>query len=99
MFGLDDYLASFSDGAASRSSCRVAILLGLRHATDPDHLAAVRTLWPRTRASGAKQAAALGLAWGIGHALTLFAFGLPIVALRARTCRSAPAAPRPRSGS
>ena len=44
MFGLDDFIASSSDGATSRWSSLVAVLLGLRHATDPDHLAAVTTL-------------------------------------------------------
>ena len=44
MFGLDDLLASYSDGAAVWLVLLVAVLLGLRHATDPDHLAAVTTL-------------------------------------------------------
>jgi hypothetical protein len=60
----------------------VAILLGLRHATDPDHLVAVSTLVTSAQDAG-RRAAALGLAWGTGHALTLFAFGLPIVLYRA----------------
>jgi High-affinity nickel-transport protein len=79
MFGLDDWVASFSDGATLALVCLVAVALGLRHATDPDHLAAVSTLiaGARDRATGA--AARLGLCWGLGHATTLFAFGLPIV--------------------
>jgi ABC-type nickel/cobalt efflux system permease component RcnA len=60
----------------------VAILLGLRHATDPDHLAAVTTLLASTERR-ARDAARLGLAWGAGHALTLFALGVPIVLYRA----------------
>ena len=79
MFGLDDWLASYSDGATFAVVAAVAIALGLRHATDPDHLAAVSTLIASTRERAVKRAAALGLAWGFGHALTLFAFGLPIV--------------------
>jgi ABC-type nickel/cobalt efflux system permease component RcnA len=82
MFGLDHYLASFSDGATLALVIGVAVLLGLRHATDPDHLAAVTTLLA-SRKSRAADAARLGLAWGIGHALTLFAFGVPIVLYRA----------------
>jgi ABC-type nickel/cobalt efflux system permease component RcnA len=78
MFGLDDQLASFSDGAALGIVLLVALLLGLRHASDPDHLAAVTTLLTSKR-SRARDAARLGAAWGLGHALTLFAFGLPIV--------------------
>jgi ABC-type nickel/cobalt efflux system permease component RcnA len=81
MFGLDDLIASYSDGAAVWFVLLVAILLGLRHATDPDHLAAVTTLVAGTRERAARTAAGLGLAWGAGHAVTLFAFGLPILLL------------------
>lgn len=82
MFGLDDYVASFSDGATLLIVFAVAVLLGLRHATDPDHLAAVTTLIASTERRAAA-AARLGLAWGVGHALSLFAFGVPIVLYRA----------------
>jgi ABC-type nickel/cobalt efflux system permease component RcnA len=82
MFGLDDHLASFSDGTTIVLVIAVAILLGLRHATDPDHLAAVTTLLASTERR-ARDAAKLGLAWGAGHALTLFALGVPIVLYRA----------------
>ena len=78
MFGLDDFLASYSDGTSLVLVALVAILLGLRHATDPDHLAAVTTLIASTERR-ARDAARLGLAWGAGHALTLFALGVPIV--------------------
>lgn len=81
MFGLDEAIASNSDGASLLLVALAAVLLGLRHATDPDHLAAVSTLVASRR--GARPAALLGLAWGAGHALTLFAFGLPIVLYRA----------------
>lgn len=56
-----------------------ALLLGLRHATDPDHLTAISTLVLGERNQGARGAARLGLAWGIGHALTLILLGLPVV--------------------
>jgi len=82
MFGLDDYLASFSDGTTLVLVIVVAILLGLRHATDPDHLAAVTTLLASTERR-ARDAAKLGLAWGAGHALTLFALGVPETVQRA----------------
>ena len=81
MFGLDDLIASYSDGASLVLVSAVAILLGLRHATDPDHLAAVSTLVASRR--GGRPAALLGAAWGLGHSATLFAFGLPIVLYRA----------------
>jgi len=56
----------------------IALLLGLRHATDPDHLTAVSTLvLSDERATG--RAGLLGLFWGLGHATTLFLFGLPLV--------------------
>src|SRR5215218_919422 len=82
MFGLDDFLASYSDGATLALVVIVAVLLGLRHATDPDHLAAVTTLLASTERR-ARDAAKLGLAWGAGHALTLCALGVPIVLYRA----------------
>jgi ABC-type nickel/cobalt efflux system permease component RcnA len=83
MFDLDDWLASYSDGATLGVVAAVAIALGLRHATDPDHLAAVSALIASGRERATRGAAALGLAWGFGHALTLFAFGLPIVLFEA----------------
>jgi High-affinity nickel-transport protein len=81
MFGLDDSIAAQSDGAGLLIVALVAILLGLRHATDPDHLAALTTLAPSE--PGASRAARLGVAWGSGHGLTLFLFGLPIVLFHA----------------
>ena len=59
----------------------VALLLGLRHATDPDHLTAVSTLALGEDRGGARRASALGLAWGLGHATTLVVIGLPLVLL------------------
>jgi ABC-type nickel/cobalt efflux system permease component RcnA len=79
MFGLDDHIANLSDGLTLGLVVVVAVLLGLRHATDPDHLAAVTTLIASKREKTAGLAARLGFAWGLGHATTLFAFGLPIV--------------------
>jgi ABC-type nickel/cobalt efflux system permease component RcnA len=83
MFGLDDRIASFSDGTSLLIVIAVAVLLGLRHATDPDHLAAVGTLVASKRERGARRAAALGSAWGAGHATSLFLFGVPIVLFKA----------------
>jgi high-affinity nickel permease len=57
----------------------VATLLGLRHATDPDHLTAVSTLVMSDKHSTWRRASSLGLAWGLGHATTLIALGLPVV--------------------
>jgi hypothetical protein len=83
MFGLDHYIAGASDGTTFLIVAAVACLLGLRHATDPDHLAAVATLTAGNRSGGGSQAARLGFSWGIGHATSLFAFGLPIVLFKA----------------
>jgi ABC-type nickel/cobalt efflux system permease component RcnA len=81
LFGLDDFIASNSDGAAVWLVLLAATLLGLRHATDPDHIAAVTTLVAGTRERATRTAAELGAAWGLGHALSLFAFGVPILVL------------------
>ena len=79
MFGLDTWIAHFSDGTTLALVVVVAIVLGLRHAGDPDHLAAVTSLIATGRDRAARQAAHLGLSWGLGHVTSLFAFGLPIV--------------------
>ena len=53
MFGLDDFLTSFSDGTTLVLVIAVAILLGLRHATDPDGAPATRrsSAWPGVQAT------------------------------------------------
>ena len=79
MFGLDESIAGVSDGATLWLVVLVGVLLGLRHAADPDHLAAMTTLIASGKDRAARAAGRLGIAWGLGHATTLFAFGLPIV--------------------
>jgi high-affinity nickel permease len=83
MFGLDDWIVHFSDGATLLIVIGVAIVLGLRHATDPDHLVAVTTLIASGKERTKRAAARLGFVWGLGHATSLFAFGLPIVLFKA----------------
>src|SRR6266536_2243044 len=56
-------------------------LLGMRHALEPDHLAAVSTLVADERRGAT--AAWLGACWGIGHAVTLLVAGAVLVILRA----------------
>ncbi|HEY5940339.1 MAG TPA: hypothetical protein VIT87_05930 [Gemmatimonadales bacterium] len=80
MFGLDEWIAGL--GGNGLMALAVALLLGLRHATDPDHLTAVSTLILSDQRDGARRAGALGLAWGLGHATTLLAFGLPVILFR-----------------
>jgi hypothetical protein len=82
VFGLDERIASLGSGEAFLLVVAVAVLLGLRHATDPDHLTAVGTLVAGDDRRSARGAGRLGMAWGLGHATTLFAFGVPIVLFR-----------------
>ncbi|MBS1817894.1 MAG: hypothetical protein JSU08_08200 [Acidobacteria bacterium] len=56
-------------------------LLGMRHALEPDHLAAVSTLVSRERSS--LKAAFLGICWGLGHTVGLVIVGAFLVLLRA----------------
>jgi high-affinity nickel-transport protein len=55
---------------ATIGACALGVLFGLRHALDPDHLAAVATLVERGRG------AIVGVLWGIGHALALLVVGV-----------------------
>jgi hypothetical protein len=79
MFGLDDWLAGFSQGAPVAVVLLVGVLLGLRHATDPDHIAAMTTFVASRREQAARAAARLGFWWGVGHGITLVLFGVPIL--------------------
>jgi len=56
-------------------------VLGMRHALEPDHLAAVSTLM--TGEPSSAKAAWLGAWWGLGHTLTLFTAGALLVVLQA----------------
>ncbi len=55
----------------------LGFLIGMRHALEADHVTAVTVL--ATRVKNVRQALPLGLMWGIGHTLTLFAFGTMII--------------------
>ncbi|MEO7134516.1 MAG: nitrile hydratase accessory protein [Vicinamibacterales bacterium] len=63
------------------ASAGLGALLGMRHALEPDHLAAVSTLMTGERSS--TKAAWLGAWWGLGHTLTLFATGALLVLMQA----------------
>jgi hypothetical protein len=63
------------------SSSGFGSLLGMRHALEPDHLAAVSTLVTGERSR--TRAAVLGMAWGLGHTAGLVVVGLVLVLLRA----------------
>lgn len=51
----------------------LGLLFGVRHALEPDHLAAVSTL--ASEQKSLKHSLGVGLSWGLGHALTLVVFG------------------------
>src|ERR1700693_482226 len=55
----------------------VGFFLGMRHATDPDHVIAVTTIVSNQRNS--MRAALVGAFWGIGHTLTIFVVGAGII--------------------
>ncbi|HSB75979.1 MAG TPA: hypothetical protein VLC12_10035 [Terriglobales bacterium] len=58
----------------------VGFILGTRHATDADHVIAVSTIV--TREQKASRAAIIGVAWGVGHTLTIFAVGSVLILFR-----------------
>jgi high-affinity nickel permease len=60
-----------------------ALVLGLRHATDPDHLVAVTSLVAADDGD-VRGATGLGAWWGMGHAAILLAVGLPLIVLESR---------------
>jgi high-affinity nickel-transport protein len=62
------------------SAALLGFLLGLRHATDADHVVAVTTIVARERTL--RRAAWIGALWGIGHTLTVFTVGGAIIAFR-----------------
>jgi ABC-type nickel/cobalt efflux system permease component RcnA len=77
----DAWLQGLLSGAPFLVAMAIALALGLRHASDPDHLVAVSSL---VAADGGetKAAARLGGWWGAGHAGALLAIGLPLIFLK-----------------
>jgi hypothetical protein len=55
----------------------LGFFLGMRHATDPDHVIAVTTIVSRQRSI--RQAALIGALWGLGHTITILAVGSAII--------------------
>ena len=62
------------------SAAILGFLLGLRHATDADHVVAVSAIVARERTM--RRAAWIGVLWGIGHSITVFVVGGAIIAFR-----------------
>lgn len=81
MLGLDQLIGGLAHGQPAAVVLAIAVLLGLRHASDPDHLVAVSTLVATEPERRARKAGLLGLAWGAGHATTLVLLGAPVVLL------------------
>src|SRR4029077_16347614 len=69
------------------TSSGLGSLIGMRHALEPDHLAAVSTLLTDQRHADQRghrtRAAFLGICWGLGHTVSLFVIGAVLVVLRA----------------
>ncbi|MBV9454921.1 MAG: hypothetical protein JOZ19_12525 [Rubrobacter sp.] len=88
MSAMDDWLDGFLHGSSGARivGCSVILLislaLGLRHATDPDHRAAVTALIAsEEERSRVKKAGLMGFLWGLGHGNTLVLIGLPLMLL------------------
>jgi len=62
------------------SAVLLGFILGLQHATDPDHLVAVATIVTRERRF--TDGALVGILWGAGHMTTLMVAGAVIVGLK-----------------
>jgi hypothetical protein len=55
----------------------VGFFLGMRHATDPDHVVAVSTIVSREKSI--PRAGMIGILWGVGHTITILAVGAAII--------------------
>ena len=75
---IDEWLTGLLDGAPLVVALAIAFVLGLRHASDPDHLVAVTSLVAADRGD-TRRAAMLGAWWGLGHGGTLVVVGLPLI--------------------
>jgi len=62
------------------SVAALGFLLGLKHATDADHIVAVTAIVSRERKFSS--AARIGALWGVGHSITVLAIGGALVAFR-----------------
>lgn len=80
---IDAWLAGLIEGAPLVVAIAIAFILGLRHASDPDHLVAVTSLVAADQGD-VRAATRLGAWWGAGHAATLLAVGLPLIALESQ---------------
>lgn len=66
--------------AAPLGIALLGFLLGMRHATDPDHVIAITTILSREYRIGA--AARIGAIWGLGHSLTVLGVGIGTIVFK-----------------
>jgi len=78
---IDAWLEGLFAGAPFVFVLVIALLLGLRHASDPDHLVAVTSL-VAVDGGDVRGAARLGAWWGVGHATALVLIGVPLIFLK-----------------
>src|SRR5919206_3544383 len=65
---------------SSFSVLALGFILGMRHATDADHVVAVTTIVSQQRSVA--RAAGLGALWGVGHTATILLVGGAIILFR-----------------
>jgi hypothetical protein len=63
----------------------LGLILGLRHAFEADHIAAVSTIVSREKSP--LRSGAIGAFWGVGHLTSLLLVGLPVITLALRLPR------------
>ena len=66
--------------AAPLAIAFLGLVLGMRHATDPDHVIAVTTILSRERRLSV--ATRIGIVWGLGHTLTVLVVGAAIIVFK-----------------
>ena len=64
----------------------IGFLLGLQHAVEADHLAAVSTIVSEKKSL--LTASIVGGFWGVGHTISLFAVGIVVVVLKLQISES-----------
>jgi high-affinity nickel permease len=78
---VDEWLTGLIEGAPLVVALGIAFVLGLRHASDPDHLVAVTSLVAADDGD-TRRATRLGAWWGLGHAAALLAIGIPLIVFK-----------------
>lgn len=78
---LDEWLTGLLDGAPLLVALAIAFVLGVRHASDPDHLVAVTSL-VASDGGDTRRAARLGAWWGLGHSGVLLGVGIPLIVFK-----------------